>query len=87
MSTFYVPSVYDFNTGTAFKAAPIACEIIEFVGKVSAKIKIKGFYKDRINPVITVRKKNLKGLLEVKDQPVLRNFYEVEKEPAEVDPS
>lgn len=89
---YYTPSIYDFNYGKAFKAEKILCEFIEWVGEKSVKIRLKGFYKNTINRIIVVRRHNVIDLPggapgSVKKQiTVLRNFYEVEKEPVEVDP-
>jgi hypothetical protein len=89
---YYTPSIYDFNSGRAFKAEKILCEFIEWVGEKSVKIRLKGFYKNRINQIIVVRRHNVTDLpgtapvSEAKQTPGIRNFYEVEKEPVEVDP-
>lgn len=85
---YYYPSVYDFNLGKAVKVEKLLCEFISWVGEKSVKIRIKAFYKNSINQVIVVRRHNCSGLpggAPGSEKRVLVNFYEVEKEPAEVD--
>lgn len=75
----YTPSIYDFTLGKYVKGQPLSCELIKVVGKLSVMVKIKGFYKNMQNPIITVRKHNVKGL-EDSAKKQIRNFYEVEKD-------
>lgn len=59
---YYYPSIYDFELRKAIKVERILCEFVEWVGKKSVRIKILGYYKNKKNPTIVVRKHNCKEL-------------------------